>query len=552
MTSGKRTTVSTAAEAAVTTLLFGTFPVLSLLAVNCQQMEPGSAVRPIVVSIAVASALLLILRVALRTWVRAALLASALILLIFSYGHVYDLVRQLTIAGVPIGRHRVLAAAWGLSALLLAWLLGVRLPTTRRDLRIALVAGLVLAIVPLANLGVQALHAAQAARSTSSRLPQSGPAEAAMDDSLPDIYYIILDGYGRSDVLRDFYSVDDGHFIRFLESRGFFVATSGHANYMQTGLSLASSLNMGYLDDLLQPNVRNSNNNAPLRLLVQQSEVRRFLEAHGYQTVSFSNGVSLTEWHNATMFLTPQPSVLPSERDLLLRGLALSEFEGLLLETTIARPLMDTMLQRRNVLHDLIDETYSYHRTQILYAFSALPEAGSASGPQFIFAHIMAPHPPFVFGAHGEEIPSTRPYQTQDVGCCSRSEYLKGYADQVTFVSKMMEETIDRILTQSARPPVIIIQGDHGPGANMDAYSADGTNMRERLSILNAYFMPSVAAGLLYPSITPVNTFRVVLNTYFDAGYEMLPDRSYFSSYENRYDFVDVTQRVLTDPVVPP
>jgi hypothetical protein len=552
LTSGKPTTGTTAVEAAVTTLLFGAYPVLSLLATNYQQMEPGSAVRPIVVSIAVALAALLILRAALRTWVRAALLACALILLFFSYGHVYDLVRHLTIAGVLIGRHRVLVAAWGLLALLFTWLLGVRLPATRRDLRIALVAGLVLAFVPLANLGLQVVRAAQAARSTPSLQPQTTPAEAAIDDSLPDIYYIILDGYGRSDVLRDFYSVDNGHFIRFLESRGFFVATSGHANYMQTGLSLASSLNMRYLDDLLQQNVRDSNDNSPLRLLVQQSEVRRFLEAHGYQTVSFENSVSLTEWRNATVFITAHSKGLPSEQSLLLHGLALSEFDGLLLETTIARPFMDWMLQRQNVLHDLVDETYRYHRTQILHAFSALPDVASAGSPQFVFAHIMAPHPPFVFGAHGEEIPSTRPYQTQDVGCCSRSEYIKGYADQVTFVGKMMEDTIDRILAQSARPPVIIIQGDHGPGANMDAYSADGTNMRERLSILNAYLIPGGAAGLLYPSITPVNTFRVVLNTYFGTGYELLPDKSYFSSYETRYDFVDVTQRALTDPVVRP
>jgi Sulfatase len=549
---GKPSSMTTALEAAVTTVLFGASPVLSLLATNFQQMELGSAIRSIVVSIAAALLLLLILRVALRTWIRAAILACALILLFFSYGHVYDLVRHLTIAGVLIGRHRVLVAAWVLLGLLLVWLLGARLRATRRSLRVALVAGLGLVIVPLASLGAQAAHAAQAARSTPSFQPQAASAETTAGDSLPDIYYIILDGYGRSDVLRDFYGVDNSRLIRFLESRGFFVATDAHANYMQTGLSLASSLNMRYLADLLKQEGRESTDRSPVKPLVQHSEVRSFLEAHGYQTVSFMNGESLTQWRDAALFLTPQYEVLPSERGLLLRGFALNEFEGLLLETTLARPLMDSMLQSQNALHSLIEDSYRYHRTQILYTFSALPHAASADGPQFVFAHIMAPHPPFVFGAHGEEVPNTRPFDIQDVGCCSRSDYIKGYAAQVTFISMMLEDTIDQILARSAQPPVIIIQGDHGPGANMDAYSADGTNMRERLGILNAYFIPRVAPGVLYPSITPVNTFRVVLNTYFGTGYGLLPDRSYFSSYRTLYDFVDVTQRAETDQVLQP
>ncbi len=65
----------------------------------------------------------------------------------------------------------------------------------------------------------------------------------------PDIYYIILDGYGRGDVLKSVYGFDNEKFYNELENRGFFIARKSNANYAQTTLfSLASSLNMEYLE----------------------------------------------------------------------------------------------------------------------------------------------------------------------------------------------------------------------------------------------------------------------------------------------------------------
>ncbi len=64
---------------------------------------------------------------------------------------------------------------------------------------------------------------------------------------LPDIYYIILDEYGREDKLRDEFGYDNTPFLRELTKRGFFVAKHSRSNYLQTDLSLTSSLNMRYL-----------------------------------------------------------------------------------------------------------------------------------------------------------------------------------------------------------------------------------------------------------------------------------------------------------------
>ncbi len=70
-------------------------------------------------------------------------------------------------------------------------------------------------------------------------------------------------------------------------------------------------------------------------------------------------------------------------------------------------------------------------------------------------------------------------------------------------------------LEKSTTPPIIIIQGDHGFWT--------GTN----LPILNAYYLPGDAADALYPTISPVNSFRLIFDHYFGTDLGLLEDASY-------------------------
>lgn len=63
------------------------------------------------------------------------------------------------------------------------------------------------------------------------------------------------------------------------------------------------------------------------------------------------------------------------------------------------------------------------------------------------------------------------------------------------------------------------------------------------MAIFNAYYYPSQDYSRLYPEITPVNTFRVILNQFLGASYEVLEDRSYFVNPEQPYSFINVTDR---------
>jgi hypothetical protein len=153
-------------------------------------------------------------------------------------------------------------------------------------------------------------------------------------------------------------------------------------------------------------------------------------------------------------------------------------------------------------------------------------------GPKFVFAHLAVPHPPWVFGPNGEEVQSET----------AEHIYLgeQGYLDQLVFVNKKLKEGVDGLLTGQDNPPVIIIQGDHGPGFLGDAASEDA--YRERLGILNAYYLSNGGNDLLYESITPVNTFRVVFNHYFEQDFELLEDKSFFQpSGTGAFKYLDVT-----------
>ncbi len=66
--------------------------------------------------------------------------------------------------------------------------------------------------------------------------------DARINWRAPAIYYIILDGYARSEVMRELFDFDNTAFLERLERKGFFVARGSNANYCQTPLSRSSSL----------------------------------------------------------------------------------------------------------------------------------------------------------------------------------------------------------------------------------------------------------------------------------------------------------------------
>jgi hypothetical protein len=350
-------------------------------------------------------------------------------------------------------------------------------------------------------------------------LPATGSSIALDCSTRPDIYYIILDAYGSSDVLNAFYGTDNTPFLDFLKSKGFYVADQSHSNYIQTIYSISSSLNFSYI----APEPAGESGQVYFTQKIADNQIMQALKSCGYQTVAFQTDFAFTDHPDADQYLS--------------RGNGLNEFENLLVGETPLASLMDKLNAGSSQFG------YQAHRAQILYTLDQLSELPEKPGPKFVFAHIISPHPPFVFDAHGGHIQPDRSFSLADGSDFQGTllEYHKGYAGQVQFIDQKLEKVVDDILARSKTPPIIILQGDHGPGGSLDWSSPERTCLYERTSILNAYYLPGQGASRLYSSISPVNSFRVILNAYFGSNLELLPDKTYFTSVDLPRQEIDIT-----------
>ena len=104
-------------------LMIGIYPVLALYAFNVSEINPSAIYRSLGVTFLLAGAVFLLIRWILKDWARAAYVSSWLLVLFYTYGHVYSYLEQHPIWGMGLGRHRLLAPAWLILGVAGFWLL---------------------------------------------------------------------------------------------------------------------------------------------------------------------------------------------------------------------------------------------------------------------------------------------------------------------------------------------------------------------------------------------------------------------------------------------
>jgi hypothetical protein len=162
------------------------------------------------------------------------------------------------------------------------------------------------------------------------------------------------------------------------------------------------------------------------------------------------------------------------------------------------------------------------------------------SEPIFVFSHILVPHPPFLFDSEGNPVSSARPEGLESW------QNEEGYIDSIKFANKKIMQVVDELLTDPENHPIIIIQADHGYGFDIDSSKPNKESLEQRMSIFSAYYLPGTEENLSDNVITPVNTFRIIFNSYFNTDYDLLENKMYLIDDYNA-DYVDVTD-ILTSP----
>jgi hypothetical protein len=395
-------------------------PVLSSSFVLTVYADSGDTLdaltRPLLVAIAASVILQLLMIAATRDLVRGSVVAS------------------LAVACVIDVRFVVVAVAVGVLHALGAW--------RRMNAQTAMVVPVILFALSLARVvGSEAFAISDLFPGNT--IATDGAWEGA---TRPNIYAILLDGYPRADTL-DSYGLDNGPFMQELTERGFDVASRSHGSYPFTAQVITSMLHMAHLPDIdaLTPAPGTEIGQArAITTAVRFNPAMEFLERRGYRTVS--TGLP------ATVFT--------------LRGVDAYIDPGIV--TTFEHQVL-----RRTSLWGWLDGwALSQLQSQVIGTLATAGQVATSGsdGPLFLFAHVMAPHTPFVFDAAGN-IPS--------LSCdpdCERwtiyrermplplEEYHRAYAEQVQFVNGLVLDTVDTIIAADPEA-VVIVFSDHGARA---------------------------------------------------------------------------------------
>lgn len=510
-------------------ILIGLFPILFLFSTNAAHLSWEQTLIPVKLTVIITAGTWLTLWILIKNSQKAALTTSWFLLLFFSYGPVYD-----ALPSTPnfLQHHFFTLSIWIFLLVMGGWWINSLDKSVGTLNRVANIMSLILVFPSIGLLTLQFWGAPSNAQLPIYSMNQEADLnEMSSNRAMPDIYFIILDAYAREDNLQEFFHFDNSDFLNFLGERGFFVDSEARANYNQTWLALSSSLNLNYVQNLLSNSLRETTSRAPLRSLLHHNRVMTILKKLGYTTVCFQSGHSFTQWETADI-LTPS-------------GETFDEFLVSWLATTALVGVFSVNDQIRGGEHS----PYQAHRDRINYTLDHLSDFASNENPVFVFAHILAPHPPFVFGPNGNPIQPNRRYAIGDGSEFikrggNKEEYRKNYVGELQYINHKLKQTIDRILTTSRKPPVIILQSDHGSRMHLDWEQLDKTNLKEAFPILNAVLLPPKFRTESPIAMTPVNNFRVLFNSLFNAQLEILPNESYYAPWEHPYQFQEVTQKL--------
>ena len=504
-------------------LMLALFPVMFLWARNARA---GVGIRSVAVTALAAllfTALLFsIAYVIMRSPKKASIATCVLVALFFSFGHV---AASLNVRLGSIEESGLLIAylLLAFAGVLMAASRGEEAsPTLFRTISFVAVVLIAMNTFSLARLDAEAPISQSAVWS-----PQVDG--WTMPSPARDVYYLIFDRYANEATLAQQYGFDNSSFLASLEDQGFYVVHDAVANYPQTTHSLASSLNMDHLHALASAAGEDSTDWRPL-----QRSLWGFAAAQAFQSMGYRY-VHIGSWWGQT---STDPTA-----DVNDQVFGPGEFAQVFLDST-AWPALAS-----RVGTDAYDARHiEFERVPL--QFAAVRDVASDPAPTFTFAHFLLPHPPYVFNEDGTFATSPdRPIA-------------EAYLEQLKATNGMIQSLVhDLLIGPNDEDPIVIVQSDEGPypvdlegsAAHVELPTQPSAVLERKLRILNAYYFPGAGADrALYPTITPVNSFRVLFDSYFDAKLPLLPDRTFvFADDDHPYDFVDVTDRLSGERASP-
>jgi hypothetical protein len=488
------------------------FFVLFSYSVNAHELVLGDLVIPSLIIVPASLFGFFILKLIIKDSVTAGLIITIGLILFFTYGHFYNIIKGVVILDEEIGRHRYMLPIFifGYSLIIFYFLkMRFNLQKVSKIVNYFSLTILVMTCFNIATVSYEEPYSTYEFKINNEKTNELTPIYGK-----PNFYYIILDEY-VGDIGEKYLNYDNSEFFQFLESNNFIIPNDSTSNYPQTHFSVPSSLSMNYVNFLKDELDTKSKSFLPLRSILYNSDVITNFKMLDYDIVIFESGFVPSENFKYVDTIKCKNNKTES---VLLNVIGKSSMIGYFVERNEEQRIRD----------------------RVNCAFDELPKlANEISNPIFVFAHFLIPHGPFVFGPNGESIVPGNPISSE------KWDEKIAYLDQLKFANKKMIKVVDKIL-EDDKNAIIIIQSDTGSGIDLDWQDPNDFGKSERLSILNVYHTPEITNEKIYDGITPVNSFRIIFNSYFNTEYEILDDKNYWSDGSNPYDLQDVTEIVNT------
>ena len=503
-------------------ILIALYPVFFIYSQNIHLILIQGIIFPTLIILGITIALWVGIKYILKNTRKSALLSSLYVFLFFSYGHVFNILKSNLTQEYFILIHVFLLITYA-SVIVFATYYFVK--THRKLNNITTLTNVIsITLVSLVLLNIGALNF-----ENFSDFEDEMNAPIILGNNfkdLPDVYYIMLDEYAPLRTLNIFYNYDNSDFIEFLQERGFYVTKNGHSNYAETFLATASTLNMKYVNYLSDIVGEESLDQRVPYQMISNNLVMKNFKSIGYEIYNFDSG-----WWGTRSLQIADVNLCSKNQNMDFHTLYKIKQTSILrvFDVFIKDPTSKIFHQeRRDRIHCQFDEITKIKQ--------------ETEKPVFVFMHVVAPHDPYVFGPNGEEVDYKYTFgPTASQGYLTINEENKAYLDQLTYLTKILQQTIEK-LQSSDNPPIIILQSDTGPFISF-ADVTEEEYQANRMSIFNAYYFPN--DDFLYDDITPVNSFRVFFDSHFQTNYGLLEDRVFFSASEKPYALIEITDFLM-------
>ena len=526
--------------------LIAFFPIIAVYSVNIGLIQLEQFIFPTLIIVGGAFLFFLCLKYVLKNAKKAALIVTLAFIIFFSFGHVYNMLNQVSIGDIDLGSNRILLPIFVISFGIGSFLIVRTKRTLDNATSIVNTISVVFITVIIAMVGIEAFGCDECLIQQTYSLGifsnqimdsplyfEEHSFSVSESGSLPNVYYIILDGYPRNDVLKKHLDFDNSEFIDFLKQREFYVAENSYSNYSLSSTSIPATMNMNYINFLADELGEDSRSYDPLLGkdfgLYADNQVIKNFKSMGYKVAKIGS---------VPMYLHEMPLA-----DLSLCYKSIHLMDNRLFDTVARTSMIGYFIERWS--EDM-------QRQIILCAFEELPKISSYyEEPVFAWSHIMIPHFPLIFGADGEPVTPGESLLVMNnphlfEGTDSSWNIKQQFLQQLQFANKKSIKLIDKIL-ENEKQSIIIIQSDHGSAFDVNLHDPTDDDVHQRLSNINAiYFPDEKPREILMNDLTNVNTFRIVFNSYFGSDYDILEDKIYWNlSFKKPFWFKDVTSVLL-------